>query len=295
MSNFQIFTDSSCDLDKSQRSNAKLEYFRMGVIINGKAYHADLDYQEYSIQDFYGWVGDTKNVCKTSLITTEEVESKSIPYLEQGIDVVYLATTTALTGSLNVFELAAKSLREKYPERKIVGIDTKRAGLALGLLCLDCAKMRDDGASLDEVIAYVNENNLHYNLLGTVSTLKYLKAAGRVSGASAFFGNLLSVKPVIVSDEVGNNYVVEKVKGSKKSWDRLFELTADLLDPDHKLIYLGQGMAEESASYLKQRFVNELHAEVVDYWVGPIIGLSCGPGVIHIVFRGKVAKIEKNR
>lgn len=290
---YQIFSDSACDLEQQDRHDSHIEYFRMGVSINDKQYHADLDYQEYTVRQFYQWVGDTNNTCKTSLITVEEFINKVTPFLEKGIDILYLATTSALTGSLNSFEVTMKDLRAKYPERKIIGVDTKRAGLALGILCLDCAKMRDDGASMEEVIAYVDEHKLNYNLIGTLATLKYLKAAGRVSGASAFFGDLLAVKPVIVSDELGNNYVAEKVKGSKKSWDRLFEITKELLDSERNTIYLGQGMAEEAANYLRKRFTDELHANVIDYWVGPIIGLTCGPGVIHIVFYGKVAKIDK--
>ncbi|MCR4561775.1 MAG: DegV family EDD domain-containing protein [Bacilli bacterium] len=295
MSKFQIFTDSACDLDHDQRESAHIEYFRMGFTKNEKPYDADLDYQLYSVEEFYKWVEDTENnKMKTSLVTKPELIKRMTPFLDKGEDILYIGCTTALTGTLNLFNIVKAELEKQYPERRIIGVDSKRAGLALGLLCLDSAKMRDEGKSIDEIIAYIQSDCLKYNLVGTLSTLKYLKAAGRVSGASAFFGDLFGVKPIIVSDEVGNNYVTEKVKGLHKALDRLVEVVKELYI-EGETIYLGQGMSESSISYLRKRFEEELKAQVLDYWIGPIIGMSCGPGVVHIVFRGKVAKVEKNK
>ena len=295
MAQYQIFTDSSCDLDKEQRGQYGIEYFRMLVNVNGKEYHADLDYEEYSPKQLYEWVGDLKNTVKTSLIPVDEYLNKMKPYLDKGIDILYLACTSVLSGSLGLFNLVIQDLKEEYPDRTIIGVDTCRAGLPEGLIVMDAAKMQKEGASMEDVIKFVDENKLKYNLCGTVETLSYLKAAGRVSAASAFFGNLFGVKPIIVADEVGHNLAVAKAKGTKNAYIQLFDFIKSTVEgQEHPVIYVGQGNAEAAAKYFKERFEKELGATVVEYWVGPIIGVSCGPGVIHLVAVGKVANLKKS-
>ena len=215
-------------------------------------------------------------------------------YLDKGIDIFYIACSTALSGSFNVFKLAVNELKQEYPDRKIIGIDSCRAGMALGIMAMDLSKLQDEGKTIDDLIDYLDKNKQKYNLCGTVETLTYLKAAGRVSAASAFFGNLFSVKPIIVADIYGHNVAVKKVKGKKKSFDALFDHIKDVTDgTKNPVIYLGQGNAEEASLYLKERFEKELNATVYEYWVGPIIGISCGPGVVHVSCFGKETTLKK--
>ena len=292
MAKYQIFTDSSCDLTTEMRQKHHIEYFRMGFNVNGKEYPADLDFQAYSPEELYDWIKDGNNVIKTSLITMEEYITRMKPYLDKGIDIIYLACATALSGSFNVFRLLLEDIQKDYPNRKIIGIDTCRAGMPLGLIAMKVSELQDEGKSLEEVIDYVEKDKQRYNLCGTVETLTYLKRAGRVSGASAFFGNLFGVKPIIIADTKGHNYAVAKVKGTKKAFITLFDHMKEVVEGQtHPIIYVGQGQAPEAAAYFKKRFTEELHAEVVEYWVGPIIGISCGPGVIHLSAYGKETTI----
>ena len=287
MSQFQIFVDSSSDLSTEIRKELNIEYFRMGISINGEEYHADLDYEEYTHEKLYEWVGDLNNKCKTSLVSVGEFLEKMEPVLAAGKDILYFACSGALSSSINVFRSLIPELEEKYPGRKIIGIDTLRCGWAIGLMVEDALKMEKEGKTIEEIAEAINKDRYHYNLGGYVPTLSYLKAAGRVSGGKAFFGNLMQVKPVIFEDHKGENYVLESVKGAKTAWNRMFEITKELIDPNRKVIYIGDGIAEELVSYLTKRFTEELGAEVHTYKLGPIFGISCGPGTIHVCFYGK--------
>lgn len=292
MNNFQIFTDSSSDLTTEMREQFNIDYFRMVFTMNGQDYPADLDYKLYSKEQLYEWIRDPKIDIHTSLIQMNEFITRLTPYLEKGIDVLYIACTSVLSGSLNFFRLAAEELRAKYPERKIVGVDSCRAGMTLGIMVMDACKLKNDGKSIEEIVDYIEENKQHYNLCGTVPTLSYLKYAGRVSGAAAFFANSLNIKPLIIADTLGHNYTLKKIRGWKSVLDALFNLVKETVEGiEHPLIYIGQGAAQETSDYFKKRFTEELNAEVVEYWVGPIIGISCGPGVIHLVCYGKEVTI----
>lgn len=292
MSKFQIFTDSSSDLTTEMRKEYGIDYFRMGILVDGKEYPADLDFKEFSPEQLYKWVEDPKVKIQTSLISATEFISRMKPYLDQGMDILYIACTSVLSGSVNFFRLAAEEIQAQYPDRRMIAIDSARAGMPLGLLVMDSVKLQREGKSLDEVKEFVEKEKLKYNLCGTVPTLTYLKNAGRVSGAAAFFANLFNIKPIIIADTMGHNYAVEKVNGTKKSLNRLFEIVKETTEGiDHPTIYIGQGMAQETSDYFKKRFTEELNASIVEYWVGPIIGISCGPGVIHLAYFGKEVTI----
>lgn len=292
MSNYQIFTDSSCDLTKEMREKYHIDYFRMGFTIDGKDYPCDLDFKVYSVEQLYQWIREGTHKITTTLIQMDDIVNRVKPFLDEGKDILYLACTSKLSGSLNVFRIVAQELQEEYPDRKIIVYDTCRAGMPLGMIVMDACEKQSKGASMDEIIAYLDEEKQTYNLCGTVETLTYLKNAGRVSGAAAFFANMFGIKPIIVADTLGHNYVVSKVRGLRKAYEELFEVVKNTTEGIEKpLIYVGHGMAKEALDYFKKRFEEELNATVIEYVVGPVIGISCGPGVVHISYRGKAQTI----
>lgn len=122
---FQILTDSSSDLSKELRDKYSIDYYRMGIVIKGEPKEADMDWLQYSPEELYGWIKDLSNHCKTSLVTYGEYLTRTEKYLKEGKDVLYIACTTALSGSLNTFRLVVEELKEKYPDRKIIGLDSK--------------------------------------------------------------------------------------------------------------------------------------------------------------------------
>ena len=290
---FQVFTDSSSELLKEHRQQYGIEYFRQGITINEDAYHADLDWEEYSPEQLYAWVGDLKNRCKTSLVTFEEFITKMTPFLEKGIDILYLACARALSATIEVFQLARTELLEKYPDRKIIGLDSCRAEYALGMLCIEASKMQKEGKSIEETAQWVEENKQYYHEVGSVETLTYLKAAGRVSGAAAFFGNMISLKPIVIFDIHGHNYAFKKVRGSKIALEECFNyIKENIVEGVTDVIYIGQAMAKDKQAWLKEKVESELHLPVKEYWIGPIVGISCGPGMYGVYFKGKLVTAD---
>ena len=287
MAKYQIFTDSSCDLSTELRKANNIEYFYFGLVVDGVEYKADLDWQEYTQEEFYGWLSAGKKV-KTTQVSMEEVLLKVRPYFEKGIDIIYIGCSSALTGSMNLFELAKQQLMEEFPDRKMIGVDSLAAACTLGMMVLDAAKEQKKGLSIEELQQWVLNNRFFYNQFATVDTLTYLKAAGRIKGAAAFFGNIMGVKPIFISDRKGNNLTINKVKGTKASLNELFEDVKNAMVPGiTEEIFIGQGMAQDRAELLKKRVEDELHIKATVQWIGPIVGTTCGPGVIATFCKGK--------
>ena len=218
----------------------------------------------------------------------EEVLLKVRPYFEKGIDVIYIGCSSALTGSMNLFELAKQQLMEEFPDRKMIGVDSLTAAVTLCILVLDAAKEQKKGLSIEELEKWVIDNRFFYNQFATVDTLTYLKEAGRIKGTAAFFGNIFGVKPIFISDRKGNNFTVKKVKGTKASLNELFEGVKNAMVPGvTDEIWIGQGMAQDRAELLKKRIEDELNIKANILWIGPIVGTTCGPGVIATFCHGK--------
>ena len=288
MAKFKIFTDSCSDLGTVVRKKFDIEYVHMGLVVDGEEKRADLDWVDYSPEEFYGWLKAGKKVKTTQVSVTEFLDCFR-PAMKEGYDILYLGCSSALSGSVNTCEVLVKpQLLEEFPDRKVIAIDTLLASGVEGMLTVRAAELRAEGKSLEEVAAWCEENKKYFNQFATVDTLTYLKEAGRIKGAKAFFGNLMGVKPIFISDAHGNNAVIKKAKGTKNSLEELIQGVKDTIDVEkYNTVYIGQGMAMERAEYIKKRLEDELNIKAYIIWIGPIVGTTCGPGIVATFCFGK--------
>ena len=293
---FQIFTDTSSGMSKELREKWNIQYFMMGIVVGEKEYLADLDYTLFSREEMYGWVRDPNIKVRTSLVTAKEFKEKMEPYLKKGIDILYIACAEALSGTRGAFELLKEEIQEEYPERKIISINSCRAEMALGLMVIDAAKLRDEGKSIEEVAEWVEENKQYYHETGSIDTLKYLRAYGRVSGAAAFFADTLNIKPVIMFDIHGMNYSFKKVHGEKKALAECFEYVKNnVVEGVTDVIYIGETMPNPAKEYFKKRIKEELNIPTEEYIISPIVGICCGPGMYGCWFKGKLVTADSQK
>ena len=289
MAKYVIFTDTASDLTKELREKFGIEYYQMGLVIDGRNTVADLDWGEFSSDEFYQMLTDHHHI-KTTLITVGTIVDSSKKWLEKGYDILYLGCSTALTGSLESYNLAKEVLLEDFPERRMEAVQTYLASAGLGLLVRDAASKCKEGMALDDLMKWIEDRRFRYNQFCTVDTLTYLKANGRISGAKAFFGNLMGVKPVFISDRKGNNLVTEKAKGTKASLELLVRRTVENINVDEDpRIVISNSVCPDRVEYLKKRLVEELgdKAQIEVQTLGPIIGGTTGPQTIATFFFGK--------
>ena len=288
MAKYKIFTDSCSDLSTELRKKYDIEYVHMGIVVDGVDKIADLDWEVYKPEEFYGWLKEGRKVKTTQVAVTEFIEQFR-KALKEGYDILYIGCSNKLSGSVNTCEVLAKpQLLEEFPDRKIVVIDSLLASLCEGMLAIRASELRAKGKSLEEVADWCEENKKYFNQFATVDTLTYLKNAGRIKGAKAFFGNLVGVKPIFISDAHGNNSVVRKAKGTKNALEDLIKSTEEVIVKEQwGEVFIGQGMAQERAELIKHRLESELNIKAHICWIGPIVGTTCGPGVIATFCFGK--------
>lgn len=292
---FAVITDSTSDLSKELREKYSIDYCKMEFSLEDKIFRASLDWDEISSKDFYDSMRSGKRY-KTVQVPFKTFDEKFREHLSKGEDILYIACSSGLSGSVNTANVLAGEFRTDFPGRKIICIDSLISGLGQGSMAIMAAQMRDEGKSLEDTAAWIEDNKLFFNQYGTVENLDYLKAAGRVTASSAFFGNLFSVKPILISDLEGHNLAVKKVKGRKSSLFELAAMTAQYItDPLSQTIYIGHADDEASANVVAEK-IKELipGAETSLYVIGPIVGASVGPGTIIVFYCGKHKKEQLN-
>lgn len=288
MKTFKVLADSTSDLEKKFRDEYDIDYFRMTFTIDDTEYDADLDWTKLSPLDYYKMMRSGKRSI-TSFSTREEFENRMRMYLDKGLDILYIGCSSKLSGSVQAAKKLADELKAEYPKRRIVCYDSLRSNYSQGLMAIDAAKMEQDGKSLDEVVAYLNENTLKYQVQAIVGSLEWLKKAGRVKAAAAFFGTVLQLKPVICSDAKGNNFAYEKIIGRKKSIERLLDIIEERFEnPADNIIFIEHADCPEDANYFKEEIERRCHPKAINISnVGPIIGATVGPDTITVSFYGK--------
>ena len=222
MNPYQIFTDSACDI-----APALLERWRVACV--DMTFHYDGEDKDHTNGDmtiaaFYQSMRDGR-VVKTSAVNMEVYRERFEPVLRAGEDILYIGFASALSNSCQVAKIVAKELGEKYPERRIVCIDSRCASAGEGLLVYLAVQKRDAGASLDELADYTKTTLPDLCHWFTVDDLVYLKRGGRVSAASAFAGTLLQIKPVLHVDDEGRRQHGRTVsENSPRSQGRVLHL-----------------------------------------------------------------------
>lgn len=278
---YHIFAESSSDLSKKQLGEYNIHCIEMEFMHEEKAYTSN----DVSIKEFYDMMRDGAHMT-TSAANVSAYTAAFTPILEAGEDVLLLSFSSGLSCSYNNAQLAAEELSEKYPDRKIIVIDTLCASLGHGLIAYLTSKKRDEGASISEAAAYATELIPHLCHSFTVETLKYLHRGGRVSAATAVAGSVLGIKPVMFMNDEGKLIACGKVRGRKASLEALADkLKTHAIDPKNQTVFISQADCMDDARVL-ENMVKPYVKEVIIGDIGPLIGSHAGPGTVALFFVG---------
>ena len=284
MNNYVLLTDSCCDLTKEQLKALDVEYLPLELMLDG----GDPVYNDtINIEDFYAKLRQKVSVT-TSAISFERFLEFFEGYLSKGIDVLYLGFSSGLSGTYNAAFVAAQELAEKYPERKMLTVDTLCASLGQGLFVHLAAKQRLEGKTIDEVYEWAKDERFHLCHWFTVDDLFFLKRGGRVNAATAVMGTMLSIKPILHVDFKGKLINVSKARGRKAALDTLVEnMKKTIVSPETQVTYICHGDCIEDAEYVAKKMKDELGIpEVIIGYTGPVIAAHSGPGTLAVFYLG---------
>lgn len=279
----QLFTDTSANLPVEIIDEYGIEVIPFSYTIDGVEYIPE---REFDGKAFYAAMRAGSEV-KTSMVNAGTFIERFKAALDAGKDVLYIGMSGGISGTANAALMAKQELDEEYPDRKIVVIDTLAASLGEGLFVIKAAEQLKDGAALDTIEEDIRAQVPSMCQSFTVDDLKYLKKTGRVSGAAAIIGNLLSIHPILIGDYEGKIVVKAKVRGMKRTLDALAERYAELALSKTETIGIAHADNEEGKEYLVQRLRDKgLTGKCLSVCYEPVTGSHVGPGTVALFFFG---------
>ncbi|MBQ3234774.1 MAG: DegV family protein [Clostridia bacterium] len=285
---FVIVSDSCCDLGKELREEFGISYIPMTVASDKFSMKATLDWENMSAKDYYDVMRGGERVY-TSQVTPDEYRAFFEECVKNGQDILSISCSSALSASIKASYVVRDELCEKYPDRKIICIDSLISGGGLGMLCVYASRLRAEGKDISEVASAVEQLKMKLNQAGTVDELKYLKMSGRISAGKAFFGTLMGVKPLIVSNVKGENVSTVKARGRLKSIRLLVDdVTSNYVGDTISEIFISHADCLEEAENLKSSILEKLpNVKIIMGYLNPIMGASCGPNTLVVYYNGK--------
>ena len=277
----KIVVDSGSDITKKEADELGVIHLPIEVRLNGQDY---LDGVNLFAEEFYKELETCKELPKTSQITPLRYQEVFDKIVADGDEAVVICLSSRLSNTYN----NAKMTAENY-DGKIIAVDSLTAFIGQRALCLYAVELANKGYNAKKIAEKLESKKNKLKLYAVIDTLKYLKMGGRLSAASAFFGTLLAIKPIISVTE-GEVRSINKAMGFKKGNKMVVDL-CNKSEIDHKMpILLGysgtnldniQSFMEEinSNSNIERTFyMDELCS------MGSTIGTHIGPGAAAICY-----------
>ena len=288
MAQYEIFTDATSDLPPEVIDSLGIKVIPMDFEIDGKIYSHYPDERELDSESFYK-MAEKGVMITTTQITPARFIEYFTPILKEGKDILYICFSSGLSGTYGSSELAILNLKEDYPDRKIMSVDSLCASSGEGLLVYLAAKEKENGKTIEELYDWVERNRLNICHWYKVNDLFHLKRGGRISSVAATFGTALNIKPLLNMDNDGKLQLVEKLRGTKTCEHHMInKLKESYLPNKYDTIIISHADCEHEANLLEKMLKKECEVgEIIHSKVGPIIGAHSGKGTLLINFYGK--------
>ena len=287
MRDYILMTDSCCDMTAQMAEELDLTVLPLSLEMGGATYRNYLDGREIGFSDFYrrALAGE---LATTSAISVGDFEAAMRPVLESGKDILCLCFSSALSTTYQSAVIAAQEMQEVYPEGKVYVVDTLCASLGQGLLVYLCAQHKQAGKSLEELRDYAEATKGSVCHWFTVDDLNHLKRGGRISAATALFGSMLSIKPVLHVDDGGHLVAVSKSRGRRASLTALVDrMEQTAIEPAKQTVFISHGDCLEDAQFVAGEIRRRMGVEDIRInYIGPVIGNHAGPGTVALFFVG---------
>lgn len=287
---FTLSCCSTVDLPYSYMESRDIPVLFYTYVVDGVEYDDDMGRDPEALPRFYRFIREGK-LPQTSQINVAAYMEFFERLLQKG-DLLHIAFTSGQSGSVHNAFLAAEELRAKYPERKLVVIDSLCSSSGYGLLVDSAADLRDQGKSLEEVEQWVlaHRNRVHHQFFS--SDMTQFRRTGRVSGAAATVATVLNICPIMRLNDEGRIIAYDKVRGKKNAVARTVETMKRHAENGEN--YAGKAFichsncladAEAAKAAVEAAFPH-LNGEVRICSIGTIVASHSGPGTVAVFFFG---------
>lgn len=283
---YQIISDSSCDLPKDYVEENQIEIVPFYVSFDGENYYKEGI--EVDHEDFYYKMINDHAYPKSSLPAVQDYVDAFIKYAKQNIPIICICITSKFSGSYQSALNAKNIVHETYPEAKITVIDSTINTVLQGLYVREAVRILNDGISYEDCIQNLERIKSSGRIIFTIENMDYLKQGGRIGKLLSFASGTLGIKPLIILKE-GEIFPAGICRGRNKSKKKLLELAKEHFakegeNPNDYIIVVGTGIDYDEANEFKKDLENALERklDLPIAQIGVTIGTHTGPHPIGL-------------
>ena len=287
MKGFVITADSNSDLLEDYIKEKQIGIIPHYYDLEGNTYGDEVN---LTPKEFYDKM--RTGLMPTTMASNPEVIRETFQnYVDQGFDILHISFSSALSGGCSNVVTGAREICEENPGAKIIVVDTLNASMGEGMFVMKAVRMREEGKSIEETVAWLEEHKQEFCVRFTVDDLNHLQRGGRISKTTAFIGSMINIKPILYLNTEGQLVALSTARGRKKS---LVTICNDMLDSMGKykdgddVICIVHGDSIDDAKYLEDLIREKLPNKLILInFVSPSIGSHSGPGAIGLCFMGE--------
>lgn len=284
MALFDVSSDSTCDLKKAYVEERGIWFVPLTFTLekDGKIEEGlDNFAQEEQYVEFYEKVS-AGYFPRTAKLNYEAHMEHFRKMAAAGVkDVVHFTISSGLANTITITTQAAADVKKEYPDFNVYAVDPLTATIGQGALTMLAADCRDKGMTAADTYEYIMGLRQKIQHCIIPADLFYLKKGGRVSAASAAFGTMLNIKPLLAFDGEGKLKTVEKCRGMKKAYARVIDhMNIAPIDETIGLVIVVHTNNQKGAEELAALIEEKTGVKPLITIMGPVIGSHVGPGSV---------------
>ena len=290
MEKFVIIADATCDLNEEFQKKYDITVIQGHIVVPGLGeISTSQNWERFTREDFFKALKSSPESYSTSPPNIVEYAAEFEKYVSQGIGVIAMTISAAISGSFGFAQSARESVLEKYPEAKIICIDSRRFGPGFGLMVVHAAMLRDEGKSLQETVDIIEERKNTFHQAGWLDDLSFVAKKGRMTHGKAFLGTLVGIKPIGEFDYNGLTTVIGKIKGAKAAYSALLDyIEKTSVDLKDQIVFIAHTDRYDQAEKFRAMIDERFHPkEIYVSDVFAMNGINVGPGLMAAYYTGK--------
>ncbi|MBQ7599721.1 MAG: DegV family protein [Clostridia bacterium] len=290
MKQFEILADANCDLVEKYQKEYDIHVIPGHIVMpDGSDIPAFLNWDVISKEEFYATLKKNPDSYATSPANVADFEAEFEKFASRGEELLVMTISSGISGAYGFACTAREQVLEKYPDARIRIVDTLRFGPGFGLMVVHASLLREQGKTMEETAAWLEENKNRFHQAGWLDDLSFVAKKGRLTHAKAFFGTLAGVKPIGEFDYNGLTTVIGKFKGAKAAYAGLLEyIEKTVEDPENQIFFIAQTNRLPQAEEYKRLIEERFHPKAVYINdVFPSVSINVGPGLMAAYYIGK--------
>lgn len=279
----KVVVDSTAYIPKEMLNENDISVVSLNVLLDGESYR-EVDLEN---EFFYKKMDESNEIPKSSQPSIEEMKNVFLSIAKDGYDIVGIFISSKMSGTYSTAHLVRDIVLEEYPNTNIELIDSKSNCMEMGFSAIQAGRAAKKGESIEKVVEEAKKVINSSRFLFVPETLKYLKKGGRIGSASALFGTILQIRPILTVEN-GETSVYDKVRTKKKAVEVILKkVLDDMTERGLGEVIVHHINCEEEGLNLAKRLEKELKIPVKIQSIGAIIGLHVGPGSIGVAYYTK--------